>query len=80
MKESEPMSRETVSRVSQINFNTWLMIVALAALGWIGNTVVKVNEKVTRMEAQQEIRVQMEESRDKRLSVVEAIIGVKPKP
>jgi len=64
---------------SGANFNSLLMVIAIGALGWNGAATMTLIQKVARLESTIEIRMEEFKSVEKRVSTVEAIVGIKPK-
>jgi hypothetical protein len=64
---------------SGANFNSLLLLVAIAVLTWNGSATVELVRKMARVETL--IEGQQERFRDdeRRLGLVEAIVGIKPK-
>lgn len=56
-----------------LNFNTFLIVVALGALSWIGHTVMKTSEAVRDLSIHQEYN-------SMRLERLESMFGLKPLP
>lgn len=66
-------------KAGQLNFNTVIGIVAVATIGWVGNTLTKVNDKVMRIETLMEVRSEQIAADEKRLVTIEALMGLRPK-
>lgn len=66
-------------KASQLNFNSFLALIAIGAIGWNATTTVKLNEKMARVETLLEERESAFVSVEKRVQTIEAIIGIKPK-
>ena len=73
------MPKETKS-APQFNFNSLVGIVCTGVVLWVGNSVQKLNEKMVRVEEKLETREKQAAEVDKRITIVEAVIGVRPKP
>ncbi len=73
-------------RGGQLNFNTAVGMVAVAAIGWVGTSVTKLGdsmgkmrEDMARITASIDYQDRQAVAVEKRVTLVEAIIGVKPK-
>jgi len=63
----------------QLNFNTLVGAITMAVVLWFGNKVSTMSDKMTRIETLMEIRSEQMAGMDKRVSVVEGVLGLKPK-
>lgn len=65
---------------SQFNFNSFMLAVAIAAIGWNGTTTLKLVEKMSRVETLLELGSTSSASVEKRVIALEGLLGVRPKP
>jgi len=71
---------ERNTEAKQVNFNSLLMFIALAAIGWNGSTTLELSKKMTRVETLMEISGKQSDEAERRLRAIEAVVGLKPKP
>ncbi len=64
---------------SGANFNSLLLLVAIAVLTWNGSATVDLVRKMARVETLIEGQQERFKENERRLGLVEAIVGIKPK-
>jgi len=66
-------------KASSVNFNSILGIIAIGVMGWTGSSVLKLSEKMTRVETLLEERNNSFLQVEKRVQTIEAVIWPKAK-
>jgi hypothetical protein len=64
---------------SGANFNSLLLLVAIAVLTWNGSATVELVKKMARVETLIEGQQERFREAERRIGLVEAIVGIKPK-
>ncbi len=67
-------------KINPVNLNTLLMFIAIGAIGWNGSATMRLVEKMSRVETLMEVRAAESLAVERRIVVVEGLLGVRPKP